>query len=92
MRYGGIPLVARVGGLNDTVVDASEMALAAGGGTGVMFAPVTRDALALALERTVRLWRHRATWHRLQLHAMAVDVGWSRPAKHYAKLYRELVA
>jgi starch synthase len=68
------------------------MALAAGAGTGVLFAPVTQDALALALERTVRLWRQRATWHRMQLHAMAVDVGWSRPAKHYARVYRDLVA
>jgi starch synthase len=40
----------------------------------------------------VRLWRDRATWHRLQQHAMAVDVSWSRPAKRYAKLYRDLVA
>jgi starch synthase len=92
LRYGAIPVVSRVGGLNDTVVDANEMALAAGAGTGVMFAPVTRDALSQALERTVRLWRDRATWHRLQQHAMAVDVGWSRPAKRYAKLYRDLVA
>ena len=92
LRYGTIPVVSRVGGLSDTVVDATEMALVAGAGTGVMFAPVTQDALALALERTVRLWRRRATWHRLQLHAMAVDVGWSRPAKHYARMYRDLVA
>jgi starch synthase len=92
LRYGAIPVVARVGGLSDTVIDANEMALAAGAGTGVMFAPVTRDALSLALERTVRLWHQHATWHRLQLHAMAVDVGWGRPAKHYAKMYRDLVA
>ena len=81
-----------MGGLSDTVVDATEMALAAGSGTGIVFAPVTRDALALALDRTVRLWRQRATWHRMQQHAMAVDVGWGRPAKHYAKMYRDLVA
>ncbi len=92
LRYGAIPVVARVGGLSDTVVDATEMALAAGSGTGIVFAPVTRDALALALDRTVRLWRQRATWHRMQQHAMAVDVGWGRPAKHYAKMYRDLVA
>ena len=92
LRYGTIPVVARVGGLSDTVVDANEMALAAGAGTGVMFAPVTQDALALALDRTVRLWHRRATWHRLQQHAMAVDVGWGRPAKHYAQMYRELIA
>ena len=60
LRYGAIPVVARVGGLADTVVDASEMALAAKAGTGVQFAPVTRDALTTAIERTLALWRDRA--------------------------------
>jgi starch synthase len=91
LRYGAIPVVARVGGLADTVIDASEMALAAKAGTGVQFAPVTRDALTTAIERTIALWRDRAGWRRLQARAMAVDVSWSRPAKHYAALYRELV-
>lgn len=90
LRYGAIPVVARVGGLADTVIDASEMALAAKAGTGVQFAPVTRDALTTAVERLLTLWRDRPGWRRLQARAMAVDVSWRRPAQHYAALYREL--
>jgi starch synthase len=90
LRYGAIPVVARVGGLADTVIDANEMALVAHAGNGLLFSPVTRDALELTLERAVALWRDRATWRRLQRHAMATDVGWRRPAKQYAALYREL--
>ncbi len=92
LRYGALPVVSRVGGLADTVIDANEMALAAGTGNGVQFSPVTREAFALALERTVAIWRDRAAWQRLQKQAMATDVGWARPARHYAALYRSLAA
>ena len=92
LRYGAIPVVARVGGLNDTVIDANDAALAAGVGTGVQFAPVTQAALEMAIERTLDLWRDRAVWRRLQSRAMAADVGWTRPARRYAALYRDVVA
>lgn len=92
LRYGAVPVVARVGGLADTVIDANEMALVASAGNGLQFAPVTRGALALTLERAVSLWRDRATWRRLQQHGMGADVGWHRPARQYAALYRELAA
>ena len=91
LRYGAIPVVARVGGLADTVIDANEMALAARVGTGVQFAPVTRDNLEQAIGRAAQLWRDRASWRRMQRRAMTTDVGWTRPAKRYAALYRELV-
>jgi starch synthase len=92
LRYGAIPVVPRVGGLADTVIDANEMALASGAGTGVQFAPVTREQLELAITRVRGLSRNRGTWRHLQTRAMATDVGWNRPARRYAALYRELAA
>ena len=91
LRYGAIPVVARVGGLADTVVDAAAAALGAGTATGVQFAPVTRAMLEQATGRTLALARDRPAWRRMQSRAMATDVGWSRPAKRYAALFRELV-
>jgi starch synthase len=91
LRYGAVPIVARVGGLADTVVDANEMALAAGVATGIQFVPVEGVMLSAALARAKVLWDDRATWRMLQENGMAADVGWSRPAKHYADLYRSLV-
>ena len=41
MRYGAVPVAARVGGLADTIIDANEMAVAARIGTGIQFSPVT---------------------------------------------------
>jgi starch synthase len=92
LRYGAIPVVSNVGGLADTVVDANEMAVAAGAGTGVRFSPVTAFGLEGALSRTAALFADKAAWKRLRRNAMATDVSWRLPAKHYARLYRECVA
>jgi starch synthase len=83
-----VPIVARVGGLNDTIVDANEMALAAGVATGFQFAPVTAGSLQHAIGRAVGLWRDEAAWRKIQLNGMQADVGWDRPAARYAALYR----
>ncbi|MFC3123757.1 glycogen synthase GlgA [Pseudoroseomonas globiformis] len=92
LRYGAVPVVARVGGLADTVIDANEMAVAAGCATGVQFAAATPDALVAALRRLASLWRDRAAWTLIQSNAMHSDVSWNRPAAHYATLYREILS
>ena len=92
LRYGAVPVVARVGGLNDTVIDASPMALAAGVATGVQFAPVSLPMLEDAIRRATRLRRDPAVWSRLQANGMAADVSWRAPARQYAALYRDLIA
>ena len=92
LRYGCLPVVARTGGLADTVIDASEMALAAGVATGVQFSPVNAQMLEGALERTARLWRDPDGWRQMQENGMWTDVSWTRPARHYAALYKAAAA
>ena len=92
LRYGVVPIVARVGGLADTIVDANEMALAADAGTGVQFAPVSREMLESAIDRAWELWRDRALWKRIQQRGMQCDVGWRGPARAYATLFRSLAS
>ena len=92
LRYGSLPVVARVGGLADTVIDANEAALAAGVATGIQFAPVDAENLEGALRRTAALYADRETWARMQHNGMATDVSWRKPAHRYAMLYRELLA
>jgi len=91
LRYGAIPVVARVGGLADSVIDASGANLASGVATGIQFAPVTQQGLEAALDRTLTLWAEPRQWRQLQLRAMGTDVGWGQSARHYATLFRELV-
>jgi starch synthase len=91
MRYGTLPVVAHVGGLCDTVIDANEMALARGVGTGFHFSPITSEMLAATILRVHAVWRQPEIWRRLQRNAMQTDVSWRRPAAQYAALFRELV-
>ena len=90
LRYGALPVVARVGGLADTVIDANPMAIAQGLGTGVQFAPVSQAMLEGAIRRAAGLYREPKLWHRLQANGMASDVSWREPARRYARLFREL--
>jgi len=90
LRYGAAPIVARVGGLADTVIDANEMALQAGCATGLQFSPVTTEALSGALRRGAALFQNKKIWKKLQTNGMKTDVSWTCPAKHYADIYREI--
>jgi len=92
LRYGAIPVVSRVGGLADSVIDANEAALTAGVATGIQFSPATPEALEEALRRLMALWRNRPVWQRMQRNAMAAEVSWRGPAAHYAALYDSLQA
>lgn len=90
LRYGCVPVVARVGGLSDTVIDANEMARAEGLGTGIQFHPPTVEMLESAALRVAALWRKPALWRRIQRNGMRTDVSWRRSARLYAELYRKL--
>ncbi len=90
LRYGCVPVVARTGGLADTVIDANEAALSSGVATGFQFSPVDEPSLQNALQRAGNLYADAAQWARLQGNGMAADVSWDRSARHYAGLYKQL--
>jgi starch synthase len=90
LHYGAIPVVSRVGGLADTVIDANEAAIAENVATGFQFGPVTRQNLTEAIRRAQALFRNRPAWQRMQQNGMTVDVSWHNSARHYAALYRQV--
>ena len=91
LRYGTVPIVSRVGGLEDTVVDADDLALTGGRQTGFKFAPVTADNLAAVLQRACATFHDVAAWRRIQRNGMSTDVSWRNAASRYADLYGGLV-
>ena len=91
LAYGCVPVVARTGGLADTVIDANLAAIGAGAATGVQFIGVTRDSLVRGLDRTLALYRRPETWRAIQRNAMRCDFSWGPSGKAYAELYRQLL-
>jgi starch synthase len=88
--YGTLPLVHRVGGLADTVVDATAVSLADGTATGFIFEEESPRALLSAMERTSVLFRQHAIWQQMIKRAMTRDFSWEAAARQYQSLYREL--
>jgi starch synthase len=91
LRYGTLPLVRRVGGLADTVVDASDAALRAGSATGIVFDTASAPALLAAARRALALYRDPPRWRALMQTAMRQDFSWQRAAGAYAALYQRLL-
>jgi starch synthase len=90
LRYGCVPVVARTGGLADTIIDANDAAVSAGVASGIQFAPMTQSNFEYALARAVSLHSDRAAWTSMQRAGMKADVSWERSAARYAGLYRSL--
>jgi starch synthase len=91
LRYGTLPVVRRVGGLADTVVDATEEAVKADRATGFSFDAATPAALDGALQRATAVYAQPQLWRQMMLRAMAQDFSWRGAAQKYMTLYRSLM-
>jgi starch synthase len=90
LAYGSLPLVHRVGGLADTVVDASSENIAAGTATGFSFGGATPMELRSTLGRAFALWDKPQSWAQVRHTAMQQNFGWEPSARRYLDLYTEL--
>ncbi len=90
LAYGCVPIVARTGGLADTVIDANPAAMAEGSATGIVFSEASYDDFSLAISRAIRLYADKPAWQALQKSGMRADFGWEASAAAYADLYRRL--
>jgi starch synthase len=91
LRYGCVPVVARTGGLADTVIDANPAAIAARAATGLQFDGIDYPGLARAIDRTFALWRQPEVWRTMQVAGMRADFSWVASGAAYARLYRDLI-
>ena len=92
LRYGTVPVVASVGGLADSVVDAGEQGVAAGITTGFRHEADSAHAFSDAARKAIAVHRDRPLWQALQRNGMRQDFGWKRAAHGYRELYERIVS
>jgi len=87
LRYGTIPLVHAVGGLEDSVVDMNEK-----GGTGFKFHGYSVGMFTQCIDRALKLFRHKTKWTALMKRAMKQDFSVVHMAKDYIALYESILS
>jgi len=90
LRYGTLPLVRRVGGLADTVVDVNDENLASDSATGFVFDDAARHALGARIKDACAFYEDQNAWLQVQKRAMLQNFSWDDSALHYEELYRSL--
>jgi starch synthase len=86
LRYGAVPVVRATGGLDDTVIDATQP-----DGNGFKFGPFNPGALVEAVSRAAWQFRHPEVWSGLVRRGMSRDYSWNASSQRYETLYRELL-
>ena len=86
LSYGTIPIVRKTGGLNDSVRD-----FGGENGNGYNFLNCDPYDMLNAVTRCYEDFQDKNCWREHVISAMECDFGWSKSAKEYIALYRELI-
>lgn len=85
LRYGTVPIVHAVGGLDDTIQPYTARARHA---NGFKFREPAPEALLRTVQQAVRVYADREAWIGLMRQGMREDHSWETSAREYVKVYR----
>ena len=84
LRYGTVPVVRAVGGLDDTVQNYDPVTRK---GNGFKFGPYRSDRLVEKIYEALYAYAEPETWLRIQQNGMREDNSWEHAARKYVDLY-----
>ena len=87
LRYGTLPVVRRVGGLADSVVDLTPETHDDKTATGFVFDDYVSHCLADCIERAVQTWQDQSTWKQMVRTGMLIDWSWRKSGQRYLQVY-----
>ena len=88
LRYGTVPIVRAVGGLDDTVEQFDPRTLK---GTGFKFKLYDGEALLETVQAALKVYGDPKVWQALMRNGMAQDYSWPNSAREYVKVYERAV-
>ncbi|MBL0133523.1 MAG: glycogen synthase [Chitinophagaceae bacterium] len=86
MRYGTVPMVRRIGGLKDTVIDYGEP-----DGYGICYNYTAVGDITHAVWRAVELYHDKKNLSAIRKRMMALDFSWEASVKKYIDVYNSIV-
>lgn len=92
LRYGTLPVVTPVGGLYDTVIDATEETLKNNTANGFIMDDKSSTSLISTVKRAIEFYSQTDTWRRMQLTAMSKNYSWDKSATKYIALYKDALS
>ncbi|WP_129713663.1 glycogen synthase [Pedobacter sp. SYP-B3415] len=81
LRYGTVPVVRRIGGLKDTVIDIGD------GGFGICHDQTSAWDVERAIQRARELYANQKLFKQVRKYMMQLDHSWDRAAQDYIDLY-----
>jgi starch synthase len=86
LRYGTVPIVRAVGGLDDTVENFD---LISEKGNGFKFNEFRADKFLEKIYEAMFAYAEPDTWRKIQWNGMTVDNSWENAARKYIQLYNQ---
>jgi starch synthase len=87
LRYGTMPIVRRVGGLKDTVIDIGEK-----NGFGICFNNASVDDIVYSLNRAINVFEQKEDFKKNQKIMMKIDNSWEKSAENYFNIYKSIIS
>ena len=84
LRYGTVPIVRAVGGLDDTV---ETFDVVTGAGNGFKFGPYRADKFLERIYEALFAYARPEVWRQIQMNGMQADNSWENAARKYVELY-----
>jgi starch synthase len=87
LKYGTVPIVRAVGGLDDTIENFDR---ATRRGNGFKFYEYNSERLLEKFYEALMVYADRELWRSLMMNGMRADYSWNASAKHYIEVYGRL--